>query len=467
MLTWMELDDWKRKIAKGVRPLEAAVRKSLAGGVSVVDDAARTVKFVISDGNVDRDKDIVSPKGWQLDDFRKNPVVVWAHDYTQPPIGRATSIGLEGDKLVMVAEFQPKALNPFADTIYRMIKGDWLKGSSVGFKPRDFDYNTERKGVDFHGQDLLEVSVVPIPSNPSALSQAKAAGVDYAPVRRWAVKALLIDGKAAGGAMGEGDHTGHRQDGHSLGAGDETRDTAGCELGQLCPKRVNEPCPMAEGCVMGKGASGIANKRGRVISAKNEAELRGAIASIDRILGQLQPAEPDLDDAGAARAGEAVKAIERAVAKQVKERDGEFDVVDEDTGKVTGTYASRDEAEEAQFAQEAAKHKAIAARLAGKAAPPWVELADDEAEKDDKAKPPKKPTDDGEPDPDDEDGADEKDKDKDKERPPKKPKDDEEDFFDMKGVSKEELGALIATTTKSAAQSWLTDRTNRSRGRVD
>ena len=48
--------------------------------------------FVISTDEVDRHGDIVSADGWRLDAFRRNPVVLWAHDYRFPVVGRVVEL---------------------------------------------------------------------------------------------------------------------------------------------------------------------------------------------------------------------------------------------------------------------------------------------------------------------------------------------------------------------------------------
>ena len=52
--------------------------------------------FVASTGAVDRHGDTVAPEGWRLDAYRENPVVLWAHDYRRPAIGRAQSVWRDG-----------------------------------------------------------------------------------------------------------------------------------------------------------------------------------------------------------------------------------------------------------------------------------------------------------------------------------------------------------------------------------
>ena len=151
----------------------------------ITKDAAgdRVRRFVISTGSVDRDNDTISAAGWQLDNYRKNPVVQWAHDYKSLPIARALHVGVENDKLVATAEF---ADHPMAETVLRMIDGGFLRATSVGFRPIKRAMNEERGGYDFQSQELLEFSVVPVPANPEALIEARDAGIDVSLVQSWA-----------------------------------------------------------------------------------------------------------------------------------------------------------------------------------------------------------------------------------------------------------------------------------------
>jgi hypothetical protein len=75
----------------------------------------------------------------------------------------------------------------------------FLSATSVGFMPTKYAFvdDPERRwGIDFLEQELLEFSCVPVPANPEALIDAKAAGIDTAAVREWAEKILATDGLA-------------------------------------------------------------------------------------------------------------------------------------------------------------------------------------------------------------------------------------------------------------------------------
>src|SRR5438477_9563106 len=67
-----------------------------------------------------------------------------------------------------------------------MVKGGYLNAASVGFLPLKYsrvDPNSDRPdadrgqrgGIDFEQQELLEHSIVPVPSNPAALVEARSA----------------------------------------------------------------------------------------------------------------------------------------------------------------------------------------------------------------------------------------------------------------------------------------------------
>lgn len=168
-----------------------ALRKEfIADEVKAVEGQARSVRFRITSGSADRDRDTIAPAGWQLDNYRKNPVVMFGHDYGSLPVAKATQIESRADGLSSVAEFAPADVYPFADTVYKMVAGGFLNAASVGFRPVAWTYNEDRKGVDFSEQELLEWSIVPVPANAEALVEARSAGIDLTPLLTWAEEKL-------------------------------------------------------------------------------------------------------------------------------------------------------------------------------------------------------------------------------------------------------------------------------------
>jgi HK97 family phage prohead protease len=157
------------------------IRKQSTETVTVESEGDRTLRFTISTGVVDRDRDTISVAGWQLDAFRKNPVVLWAHNAWDPPVGRALEVGQTADRLSAAVQFLDDATygdaSKFADAIYKLARDGYLSATSVGFRPIEWDFTDDETrgaddwwpGIDFHTQELCEFSIVTVPSNPEAL----------------------------------------------------------------------------------------------------------------------------------------------------------------------------------------------------------------------------------------------------------------------------------------------------------
>ena len=121
----------------------------------------RSITARVSTSDRDRDGEIVQPKGIDLKAYQENPVLLWAHKYSEPPVGKA--LWSKADDSALICKFQ-FAKTQFADDIYYLYREGFLKTFSIGFIPLDFD--TKEK---IHNRtELLEVSCVPIPSNSQA-----------------------------------------------------------------------------------------------------------------------------------------------------------------------------------------------------------------------------------------------------------------------------------------------------------
>ncbi len=173
-----------------------AVIKHCPANVKAVDDNPSSLEFVVSTGDVDAEKDILDPKGWSLERYLKNPVMLFGHDHTSPPIAKATKVWVSDGELKAIDEFmigeefgEPGA---FAKSVLEMYKQGFMSAVSVGFLPDSdgYEYDAERKGFNFSKMEMLEHSAVPVPSNPNALMQARSAGIDLGPLKIYLVKML-------------------------------------------------------------------------------------------------------------------------------------------------------------------------------------------------------------------------------------------------------------------------------------
>ena len=159
------------------------MRKTLVP-IEVKELGDRVLEIVGSTEDVDRMGDIIKSKGWLLAPFKKNPVFMWAHDYSLPPIGRVIKVWIDKEtkQLMHHVEFADAETYEFADTIYKLYKGGFLHAVSVGFIPLEWEGKDEEnpnpkwEGNVFTKQELLELSAVPVPANANALVTARDEG---------------------------------------------------------------------------------------------------------------------------------------------------------------------------------------------------------------------------------------------------------------------------------------------------
>ena len=152
-----------------------------------VDEEKRTVEFVASDNSVDSYGTVLPVDKWDLRRYESNGIVGYMHDvygdsWTKSAdpddvIGKGVAF-IEDDKLIVRITFEPKDLNPRADKIFRKLQFGSLHAVSVGFRSTakghmgDAERGEDPNVYYYGGMELLEVSVVNIPSNANALKRA-------------------------------------------------------------------------------------------------------------------------------------------------------------------------------------------------------------------------------------------------------------------------------------------------------
>jgi HK97 family phage prohead protease len=183
-VTVLSIDEFRAELRQGRQLAGPVQRLTVAEALPIGDPlSSRTVTFCLSDGSVDRMGDTIDPHGWELAAYRRNPVVLWAHDAMSPPIGLALNIRAEGERLMGDIEFAGEEVYPFADQIYRLVRARFLNACSVGFNPLEWSWSRDKDrefGIDFNRQEMLEVSVVPVPANANALVIGRAARAQIA-----------------------------------------------------------------------------------------------------------------------------------------------------------------------------------------------------------------------------------------------------------------------------------------------
>lgn len=144
-------------------------------------------RFIASTETKDTQSRVIRASGWQLDEFRKNPVMLWDHGQSaaleREPIGDVPVIEVSTfkGKPALVAEAAPASvLAPVAERLWKQVDAGTLRAVSIGASPTrrpeyHFDASGDLEFIEYAGQKLNELSLVAVGANPDALRIAASA----------------------------------------------------------------------------------------------------------------------------------------------------------------------------------------------------------------------------------------------------------------------------------------------------
>lgn len=144
----------------------------------------------------DRGNELINKEAWMLDNFKKNPVMLFNHDMNKP-IGKALACEPMDGGLWVKCKLS-KSKDPMVSYVRDLVEEGILNSFSVGFDLKD---SIEKDGVtEIKGAELYEVSIVAIPMNQDstfAVNLKSLEGKDYR-----AVKTEILNAKGAAFAAG-------------------------------------------------------------------------------------------------------------------------------------------------------------------------------------------------------------------------------------------------------------------------
>jgi len=195
--------------------------KALMGTPESIDMKERTMKVVMTTRAMDRDGDIVEPKGLDFQAFMENNVVLWAHNKQVLPIGNVIALSVREDRVEATVKF---ANTTFGKEVFKLYADGVLKAWSIGFLPTkrkfledDEDEEEAKKRIEdgilreYHSRprfhileaEVVELSAVPVGSNRESLSKALDDGIEEEELRS-CLKAAWSDlGEPKVDAIGE------------------------------------------------------------------------------------------------------------------------------------------------------------------------------------------------------------------------------------------------------------------------
>jgi HK97 family phage prohead protease len=164
--------------------------------VRVENDAKlgeRQIRIIASDATPDLAKDIMVPQGCDTENYRSNPIILAQHDPNYP-IAKA-QVEIVNGRVEALIEFPPSGISAKADEYCGLAKAGIINAASVGFEGIEAE-PIKGGGVRYNKWRLLEISLVSVPCNPSALVIARSAPQVKADGAKWKVGAsrnLSID----------------------------------------------------------------------------------------------------------------------------------------------------------------------------------------------------------------------------------------------------------------------------------
>jgi hypothetical protein len=135
--------------------------------------------FVASTTDTNRYGFALRNEGWRLDNYNRNPVVLWMHDPFTPPIGRGEARSTGTELLLENVVFDGD--DELGRSVESKLRRGFLNSVSVGwdFQAEDgapildwYRLSPEEIAASFY--DLAEVSVVTVPGDPGAVRMQQA-----------------------------------------------------------------------------------------------------------------------------------------------------------------------------------------------------------------------------------------------------------------------------------------------------
>ncbi len=158
-----------------------------AAGEESKDTVPDVTPVIASTAAADRYDDVIDQSGWELGNFKANPVIQPFHDYATQSVGRGEKIRVEemsAGKLALKMDIRWDMGLALGADLARQYAGGFARGVSVGFRPLSFAPRSQLPadhaakadaGFYIERAELLELSTAPVPVQQEALA-AKAMG---------------------------------------------------------------------------------------------------------------------------------------------------------------------------------------------------------------------------------------------------------------------------------------------------
>lgn len=131
------------------------------------------LEYVLSDETVDRYGDVIAADGWDLGEFKRNPIALFNHNQSAI-VGAWENVRVEKGRLIGRLRLAVEGTSRLVDEVRRLRDQGILRAVSVGFYPLEsepLDSKADPNWGPFRyiKNKLVECSLVAVPANPNAL----------------------------------------------------------------------------------------------------------------------------------------------------------------------------------------------------------------------------------------------------------------------------------------------------------
>lgn len=154
---------------------------------------------------VDRANELISPKAWDMDNFKKNPIVLFNHGHDPQfgymPVGYAMDVKATDEGLytkIKLSNSNTEKIRAVRDLVEEGV----LKTFSVGFEPKEQESAKSGGHSVITKAQLIEISIVPIPMNQDSTFSLLSKSYNYVRTnmaRNWIASKLMSQDLASRG----------------------------------------------------------------------------------------------------------------------------------------------------------------------------------------------------------------------------------------------------------------------------
>ena len=147
--------------------------KEITAGVGreLVENEELVIEGIANEIEADRGQETIDPSAWRLDNYKKNPVILYEHDYKEL-VGIATEVTPKEDGLHYVASVGRPQYAPLTKEqikVRSLLCQGILKGNSVGFLPHVVEYDEDAEVLRYTDVELLEITLCAVPMQQNSL----------------------------------------------------------------------------------------------------------------------------------------------------------------------------------------------------------------------------------------------------------------------------------------------------------